>query len=392
MITTSFSLVSCVLAFHGTVAGQAWFRELGAPTGACCSGALDVSGDGGFAVGAYVKGDGQLRAFRWTPDGGCEDLGMLPGYLAAAAWSVSADGSAVVGQSEGPDGTQAFRWSAQTGMEGLGFVGGNFSSAEAASQQGDIVVGTSGGEPFMWTAETGMVGLGLPGAANDVSADGTVIVGGAEQAFRWTAENGFVWLGDLPGGPVASVAVAVSSGGETAVGFSRNSPDGWAAFRWTAATGMVELVGLPGESACEAHAVSADGSVVVGVSFGSWGEAAVVWDGNRPAVRLYDALLAAGATDVAGWDLWNVSGISNDGSIAVGYGPAPDTGEVQAWMARLPRGCYADINSDGMLDLFDLLAFANHFNANNPSAECDGDLQLTLFDFLCFVNAFNGGC
>ncbi len=59
---------------------------------------------------------------------------------------------------------------------------------------------------------------------------------------------------------------------------------------------------------------------------------------------------------------------------------------------RSPNACYADFNQDGVLDLFDFLAFVNAFNAADPAADCDVDAELTLFDFLCFVNAFNQGC
>jgi hypothetical protein len=57
--------------------------------------------------------------------------------------------------------------------------------------------------------------------------------------------------------------------------------------------------------------------------------------------------------------------------------------------------CYADVNGDGVLDLFDFLAFVNLFNAGDPQADCVANAcepQLDLFDFLCFVNEFNSGC
>jgi hypothetical protein len=57
--------------------------------------------------------------------------------------------------------------------------------------------------------------------------------------------------------------------------------------------------------------------------------------------------------------------------------------------------CYADINGDGVLDLFDFLTFVNRFNAGNASADCIPSAcepSLDLFDFLCFVNQFNAGC
>lgn len=59
-----------------------------------------------------------------------------------------------------------------------------------------------------------------------------------------------------------------------------------------------------------------------------------------------------------------------------------------------PRGgdCYADLNDDGVLDLFDFLEFTNLFNAEDSLADCDQDGAFDLFDFLCFNNEFNAGC
>jgi hypothetical protein len=54
--------------------------------------------------------------------------------------------------------------------------------------------------------------------------------------------------------------------------------------------------------------------------------------------------------------------------------------------------CYADLDGDGALTLFDFLAFQNLFATGSPTADCDEDGSLTLFDFLCFQNAFAVGC
>ncbi|MEQ8317645.1 MAG: GC-type dockerin domain-anchored protein [Phycisphaerales bacterium] len=54
--------------------------------------------------------------------------------------------------------------------------------------------------------------------------------------------------------------------------------------------------------------------------------------------------------------------------------------------------CYADFDGDGVLNIFDFLAFQNAFATGDATADCDGDGALTLFDFLCFQNAFAGGC
>ena len=54
--------------------------------------------------------------------------------------------------------------------------------------------------------------------------------------------------------------------------------------------------------------------------------------------------------------------------------------------------CPADLDQNGVLDLFDFLTFQNKFNAQDPSADCDINGAFDLFDFLCFVNLFNQGC
>jgi hypothetical protein len=56
------------------------------------------------------------------------------------------------------------------------------------------------------------------------------------------------------------------------------------------------------------------------------------------------------------------------------------------------KECYPDFTGDGLLDLFDFLAYVNSFNDGDGQADCTGEGTLDLFDFLCFVNAFNGGC
>jgi hypothetical protein len=62
---------------------------------------------------------------------------------------------------------------------------------------------------------------------------------------------------------------------------------------------------------------------------------------------------------------------------------------------RGPRGeggCDADIDGNGVLDLFDFLGLVNLFNAGEGGADCTGDQARDLFDFLCFTNEFNAGC
>jgi hypothetical protein len=55
-------------------------------------------------------------------------------------------------------------------------------------------------------------------------------------------------------------------------------------------------------------------------------------------------------------------------------------------------GCGPDLSGDGVLDLFDFLAFTNLFNAQDPRADWDGNGVFDLFDFLAYTNAYHQGC
>jgi hypothetical protein len=76
------------------------------------------------------------------------------------------------------------------------------------------------------------------------------------------------------------------------------------------------------------------------------------------------------------------------------YGGQTSDGQIlgDTWVFRCAAPCYPDLDGNGVLDLFDFLAFVNAFNAGGGGADCDGSGELDLFDFLCFVNAFNAGC
>ena len=54
--------------------------------------------------------------------------------------------------------------------------------------------------------------------------------------------------------------------------------------------------------------------------------------------------------------------------------------------------CRADFDGDGVLTIFDFLAFQNAFAAGSLTADFDGDGVLTIFDFLAFQNEFAAGC
>ncbi|UYV12763.1 MAG: DUF1028 domain-containing protein [Phycisphaera sp.] len=74
-----------------------------------------------------------------------------------------------------------------------------------------------------------------------------------------------------------------------------------------------------------------------------------------------------------------------------------DTGERPVTLMPPPvlevgTSCYADLDGDGELTIFDFLVFQNAFDAGDLIADCDGSGALDIFDFLCFQNAFGAGC
>ncbi|MCA9302604.1 MAG: hypothetical protein KC996_00630 [Phycisphaerales bacterium] len=54
--------------------------------------------------------------------------------------------------------------------------------------------------------------------------------------------------------------------------------------------------------------------------------------------------------------------------------------------------CPADFTGDGELDIFDVFAFLDAFNAMDPAADFTGDGSFDIFDVFAFLDAFNAGC
>ncbi len=318
------------------------------PGGNSDSRAFGISANGLVVVG---KGSGGANgAFRWTQADGMKELAAcacmtFPGFF--EAYAASEDGSEVVGVSRALNG-EAVRWTLsedpkiESTTKSLGDLPGGGSnpnsSANDVSADGQVVVGfgtsDSGREAFRWTSagdDGDMSGLGdFAGGIGDssataVSKDGLVVVGygtssSGRQAFRWTSANGMVGLGDLAGGSVGSQAFDVSPDGSVVVGISRSGL-GDEAFRWTQAGGMVALSDLPGgDFGSEAHGASENGEVVVGAGSIAGASAAFYWTQANGMQNLLEVLVAQGA-DVTGWDSLEIAyDVSPDGSAIVGYG------------------------------------------------------------------------
>ena len=357
-----------ILTTNGLALAAASFQGLGDLSGGVFqSGANAVSGNGQVVVGASMSASGE-EAFYWTAGGGIVGLGDLPGGIfGSSANAVSADGSVIVGNSQSSSGVEAFRWTTDTSMTGLGDLpGGNFrSSANGITADGSIIVGTgradTGREAFRWTANDGMVGMGFPpflpsgpdpwSTGLGISADGSVVVGAGNDiaansnaAYRWTEATGMVYLGVLPHDAHApsSRTVAASADGSVVIGSSTSEtsgPPGDQAFRWTESEGLVGLGFLPGpiwEYYNRATAVSASGSVIVGISDAAISEQAFLWTERHGIRSLQDVLITDLGLDLTGWTLTEATGISADGLTIVGTGINP-SGDTEAFIVTLPE-------------------------------------------------------
>lgn len=290
--------------------------------------ARGVSADG-TVVGWTFTANGQRRAFRWTRDGGIEDLGTLGGT--SEAYGISADGRTIVGYSTRSDlRSRAVRWVDGVGPQDLG--GDSPAQAVSVSADGSVIVGQANLMPVRWTEATGMQRLtGFPaewqGGAWRVSANGAVIAGTAfipnspSRAFRW--ENGSLQL--LPalhsGSNSHTAPSGVSADGRVIVG-QATAPDGFSrAVRWV--DGRIEELGTLGGRSF-ATGVSADGRRIVGVSSHrpSLEDRAFLWIESQGMIDLqeaYASLLPPGAR------LIQATGISPDGRFIIGIGINPET-------------------------------------------------------------------
>lgn len=270
------------------------------------------------------------------------DLGTIGGPATnfSEATAVSADGLVIVGnfgRSDSEETREAFRWTEQTGMVGLGQLNGSsYSFAHGVSADGSIIVGHVGpsnpvGIPFIWTQQTGLAPLPAPlnyiVIANDVSADGSVVVGhthdGEYAAIRWTKDGGTFGQPEklaLPSHVRSSFAHAISADGTTVVGevgyFYSGSNQ---AFLKTPTKATI-LGSLPNDNYSVANDVSADGLTVVGLARSGLSLLPFRWT-EQSGMKIVPTPHDYGAI---------ATGVNADGSVIVGW---TDTVGAFRWTA-----------------------------------------------------------
>jgi len=359
--------------------------------------AHDVSNNG-IVVGEIFESV-YPKAFRWQNG----TMQLLPGLSdrTSKALAITPDGTIVVGISQVLSGgyyPRAARWSGN-GVENLGTLqGGRSSEAHDVSANGSVVVGISDGRAVRWTSSGIQLISSSTSLARAVSADGSVVVGYVmmnqqSRAFLWNLNGNITQnLGTL-GGRSHSEAWGVSPDGTVVVGLCFNNNNRQPiAFRWTQEEGMINLGTLPDHTESWARDVAADGTVVGASSDGLQQQRAVRWTRSGEIEDLnmvYQDLIQGSGI------LLDASGISPNGRYIVGWGQRRGGPLFEAFLLDTgERPCTphnGDVNNDGCVDDADLLAVLFAFGSTGDQLDrvdvnCDevvddADLLQVLFNF-----------
>ena len=381
------------------------FIPVGNAPGGMFSSAIDLSTDGSTLLG-QVSSATTSQVFRWTVDSGFSLVpnvdpgeGSIPNFFATG---ISGDGSAVAGYAFTGVRTEAFRWTESGGFDALGVLpselnGSEYSMGLDISADGNSVA-ASGTAPtttytsaLLWTTSMGLAPLGfLPddqpeefytsfSFAQAMSSDGNVVVGSSastkhvdrgDQAFRWTMGVGMQPLGFLPG-ESQSTATAVSADGSVVAGLS-----GLSAFRWTEGTG-IEAIGnfVP-------SGISADGNLIVGTSMDAV-PVATIWSSATGAQSLQSYLASKFSLELPGWQsLTDVVAISDDGLTVAGNGINAD-GLSEPYLAKLNAAVRTsgEIELSGPVSLFLVDPESKRFGTDPATGQYYSEIpELSLSD------------
>ena len=302
------------------------------------TGMPQISPDGKTVVGRDGPMSGPYSAYFWTKESGINYIEVFdPSHTGNYAWGVSNDGT-IIGASGWPFAAMYIRTpdGVQTNFGSL--TGKPTAHISAVARHGHYLGsyknGISERHSFIWKDGVLTDIGGLEGgidftAASSFSSDGSTVAGSSydengRQAIRWTAEDGTIGLGSLFAG-LESDANDISADGTTIVGGSEYdaSTISTLPFRWTEEEGMVRLANAGDFVTGSANDVSGDGSVIVGSMVVDNGDAvdpeAFIWTESLGLVNFEDFLVDRGL-DIAGWDFAAATAISDDASKIVGRG------------------------------------------------------------------------
>lgn len=240
-----------------------------------------------------------------------------------------------------------------------------------------------------------------------VSAPGVKVGGqdGAGEVHAYHLVNGsWQWAQTIlagDGGPGDAFGTGLAVSGEVlVVGAPGHATDGYAGsgagyiFRYNGTKWVKELetswrhvsndhfgdrAAISGDRAY--FAVSGKGRVFpFRYSNGSWGGYGEILDPDGPSEGAFGSVLATDGVTLVIGDRLDDDAAHN----------LTDAGAVYTMTLNPP--CIADFNSDGVVDIFDFLAFQNAFVAQLGTADMDCNGIFDFFDFLGYQNKFVAGC
>lgn len=375
-----------------------------------------MSADGGVVVG--MSGS---RPFRWTAQGGMQELDAVSGGAGnSTVTAISADGSTAVGRSAG----YPCRWQIGSPPQNLGpapLV--MFAQATAVSGDGSEVVGYGsaygGGPfpvvaiPFRWKQSTGMSLLSpeFYTLNSDDELIGVAMIASGDRVTGWRHRIGSVFravvvnragsltpIGPLDGG-LDTFGTCMSADGSKVGGFGNRFPSGADRFfRWAEGSGLQDLGHHPSGANSYAFCMSGNGWAMGGSTerFYSPAARACFWTPMLGVVDLNTHLSSLG-TGMQGMTLASVNGLSTDGAVFAGWGfvGGQQTAFVVTGFPPASGACYANCDASTtapILSVVDFACFLKRFRAADPYADCDRSGSVNVIDFACFLNRFQIGC
>lgn len=320
-----------------------------------------VSDDGQVILGNIPGGPDGIahEAGLWTEATGWTSIGFLPNALGcpsySSAYELSADGTIATGLSWDGCSGRAFRWTQETGMVELQVLGEGGNRGSVMSADGSVIAGFAQGftrTPAVWNGNTTTGEL----------LDPTYAIGGE---FHGISDDGSILLGTWDMGGSAFEAGMIVDGVESKIGDGALLP-GWS--------------GTPLDIA--------DNGTIVGFDFLLGNRRAWIKPYDNNALILFETFienLGAVIPDNTRFEV--LQAISADGRVIIGH----SFGQP-AYVVTLEYECPADINDDGELDFFDVSAFLQALANAQPIADFNNDESYDFFDVSAFLQAMNAGC
>jgi len=341
--------------------------SIGVLPGDTISKAWSLSTSGTTVVGISRTPSTNGTAVRWN-SGVLSSLGYIGAGSNSEAYGVSPNGLFVAGMSnDNVNGNMAFKWASPGPMVGLAASPSiiQLNAATGVDALGAKYVGTYnviGGfgvypRAALWTGATlttlSAQAGSIASVASKITPDGQFIVGDFGPgvgmlgnnynpiARVWTNPTTWFTVGTLAGG-TWSTGVAISDNGQVVAGTGDNGVASQRAYRWTGA-GIEDLGTLPNTQPLtgwsRTHAMTPDGLVIVGAGSMDMtlsNRAAMVSSGAG-LQNLNDYLPTVGV-NLTGWNLWETTGISADGTVICGNGAF--LGQERGWIVRdIPSLC-----------------------------------------------------